>query len=421
MNLVSNAIKFTENGEIYIVVSKTSEKDDKVELLFSVRDTGVGIPPDRIHKLFRPFSQVDSSSTRRYGGAGLGLAICARAVNLLGGQIWVESQPVKGTSRNKLTEGSTFSFTISVAEHAGDPQDQNLCPLLANKKEKAIIIDDNTTCRQVVEDLLKEWGFAVQSAATTEQALDLVKNGERFDIVVAEQMLPDYSGVQLREIFRNKSPRSGASKKQDVAFVILASRTKRDQIVRGDDGALQVVLKPVRHRVLYEAIAALMKQSVTVPPSAVAVGVLQDKHPTLPPMNILVVEDNIINQKLIVRILKIMGEDVDVANNGLEALSAVRKKKYDIVLMDIQMPEMDGYEATIRIRNDIPIAKQPVIIAMTAHALQGDRQKCFEVGMDDYMSKPILIDEVKRISLKWYETIHNQVRESYATDRTHPK
>ncbi len=393
VNLVSNAVKFTEHGEIYINVSKVSEKDGKVELLFSVQDTGIGIPSDRIHKLFRPFSQIDSSSTRKYGGSGLGLAICARAVALLDGHIWVES---------KSTEGSTFRFTINVSEYTKDLQEQNLCPPLINKTKKALVIDDNKTCRQIIENLLLEWGFITRSAATVEEALSFIKDNQSFDVVVAEQTPTDYSGMHLKEKIRR------ANGKSDVAFIILALRAKRDQIVRTNNEILHVVLKPVRHRVLYEALAAIVKQLTGVPLSSSVIGASPEKRLALPPMNILIAEDNIINQKLIVRVLKILGEEVDIANNGLEALNAALKKKYDIVLMDIQMPEMDGYEATRRIRTDVSKTNQPIIIAMTANAILGDREKCIEVGMNDYMSKPILIDEVRRIIKKWYETIHGQ-------------
>jgi PAS domain S-box-containing protein len=394
VNLVSNAIKFTEHGEIYVEVSKESQKDGKVELLFSVRDTGIGIPTDRIHKLFRPFSQIDSSPTRKYGGSGLGLAICARAVALLNGNIWVES---------KGAEGSTFSFTINVSEYITDSQEQNLCPPLVNKTKKVLVIDDNKTCRQTIENLLMEWGFIVRSAATVEEALSFLKDHEPFDVVVAEQTPLDYSGMQFKEDIRK------ASGKPDIAFIILALRTKRDQIVRTNNEALQVVLKPIRHRMLYDGLAVILKQLTSVPILSPAVGVSSEKRSMLPPMDILIAEDNIINQKLIVRILKILGETVDIANNGLEALNAALKKKYDIVLMDIQMPEMDGYEATQRIRSSVSKENQPIIIAMTANAMQGDREKCIEAGMNDYMSKPILIDEVKRVIIKWYETIHNQL------------
>jgi PAS domain S-box-containing protein len=393
VNLISNAVKFTDHGEIHVVVSKVSEKGGKVELLFSVRDTGIGIPSDRIHKLFMPFSQVDSSPTRKYGGSGLGLAMCARAVALLGGNIWVES---------KYAEGSTFSFTITVAEYTQDAQEQNLCPPLINKTKKVFVVDDNKTCRQIIENLLMEWGFIVQSAATLNEALSIIRDQGPFDIVIAEQTPSDYSGMLLKADVRKANGTS------DVAFILLAFRMNRDQIVRTKNDILQVVLKPIRHLVLYNALANLLKQLTGVPQSPTSVGASPEKRSMLPPMNILIAEDNSINQKLIVRILKILGEEVDIANNGLEALNAALKKKYDIILMDIQMPEMDGYEATRRIRSDVSKANQPVIIAMTANTLQGDREKCIEAGMNDYMSKPILIEEVKRIIKKWYEKIHNQ-------------
>ncbi|GEM_PF-793607 len=390
MNLVSNAVKFTEHGEIQIVVTKTAEKEGKSELLFTVRDTGIGIPHDRLHTLFLPFSQIDSSSTRKYGGAGLGLAICARATALLGGHIWVES---------KLGEGSTFSFTVNVAEHHDESQDQILLPPLTSKKLKALIADDNAASLQTLKDLLGEWGLSVQQATTLEQSIDLLKSGEHFDLIIADQTLPNKSLEQIHEILRKESGRS------DLPMVILASRARRDQIARTHADTLRIVLKPVRHRALYDVLAALVKQPDIVSSSEQSIKTPPEKHPAVPSMKILIAEDNTINQKLILRILKILGQEVGVTNNGLEALQSVLKKKYDVVLMDIQMPEMDGLEATRRIRKDVSPAHQPVIIAMTAHALQGDREKCIEAGMDDYLSKPILIDEVRRLLQKWYDII----------------
>jgi len=198
MNLVSNAMKFTEHGEIQIVVTKTAEKEGKSELLFTVRDTGIGIPHDRLHTLFLPFSQIDTSSTRKYGGAGLGLAICARATALLGGHIWVES---------KLGEGSTFSFTVNVSEHHDESQDQILLPPLTSKKLKALIADDNAASLQTLKDLLGEWGFSVQQATTLEQSINFLKSGEHFDLIVADQTMPNRSMEQIHEILRKESGR----------------------------------------------------------------------------------------------------------------------------------------------------------------------------------------------------------------------
>jgi PAS domain S-box-containing protein len=398
VNLVSNAIKFTEHGEISLDVSFVSEKDNILELLFSMSDSGIGIPSDRLHKLFRPFSQVDSSSTRRYGGTGLGLALCARSVELLGGHIWVESV---------LNEGSTFRFTITVTRSAGDIQDQELYPPLKGKAKKVLLIDDNAVQRKILEGVLQEWGFRVKSVDALKTALALMKQDKRFDIVAAEQAAPDFSGVQLREVLRK------AAGNKKLAFVILASRTKRDQLALPDDELVRVVLKPVRHHALYEALTAWSKQPRDVRTVETGIGVAAKmpgqkvEYAKLPPMSILIAEDNTINQKLIVRILKNLGQEAEVAINGKEALEAVHKKKYDIIFMDVQMPNMDGLEATQRIRKELLKENQPIIIAMTAHALQGDREQCLESGMNDYMSKPVLIDEVKQMLKKWYETIHN--------------
>jgi CheY-like chemotaxis protein len=393
VNLVGNAVKFTEQGEIFVLVSKASEGEGKIELHFSVRDTGIGIPSDRIHKLFKPFSQVDSSSTRKYGGSGLGLVICARAVALLNGRIWVVS---------KSGEGSTFNFTIEVADTYIDPQEQNLLRPLINKTKKALIIDDNSTSRKILTDLLGEWGFVVRAAATLGEALSYIHQQESFDVVLAEQTPADYTGAHIKDEI------SRASGRTDIRYIIQAMRGKRDQIVRTGNDQLQVVVKPVRHHILYETLGSVLKQAPDGRQSSSSPGVQTENQRTVPHMNILITEDNTINQKLIVRVLKILGLDADIANTGLEAFHAVQKKKYDIVLMDIQMPEMDGYEATRRIRSEVPKEHQPIIIAMTANALQGDEEKCLEVGMNDYMSKPIVIDDVKRKMNKWYELIHAQ-------------
>jgi PAS domain S-box-containing protein len=393
VNLIGNAIKFTDHGEIYVHGSKASEKDGKIELHFSIRDTGIGIPSDRIHKLFRPFSQVDSSSTRKYGGSGLGLVICARAVALLDGRIWVVS---------KSGEGSTFNFTVKVSDTFIDPQEQNLLRPLVDKTKRALIINDNPMSRQILEDLLMDWGFIVQSVATLGDGLSSLRQHGSFDVVVAEQTPADYSGAHIKEEI------SRASGKANIGYIVLASRTKRDQIIRSNSELLQVVLKPVRHYLLYETLGNIVKQITGVPVSLPADHVPAEKPTTVPPMNILITEDNAINQKLIVRVLKLLGLEADIANTGLEAFEAVLRKKYDIVLMDIQMPEMDGYEATQRIRAEVSKENQPIIIAMTANALQGDEEKCLSVGMNDYMSKPILIDEVKRKMKKWYDVIHAQ-------------
>jgi PAS domain S-box-containing protein len=392
VNLVGNAVKFTQRGEIYISVAKRDEDGKNIELLFSVRDTGVGISPEHIKKLFIPFSQVDSSSTRKHGGTGLGLAICARIIELFGGKIWVES---------RLSEGSTFYFTIIVPRQSDEFKNQKHYPPFMQKQGQVLIVEDNKICRETLEKLLTRWGLTTRTAVTRESAIEIIKKGENIGIVITKHSLPALNGILLRDEIL-----SGSDVK-DIAFIFLTSRTKLNLVNGRDNLSVITVSKPVRHHLLYDGLVALLNKAV---PSALPDKnkLPEEKQSSVPVMRILVAEDNIINQKLILRILKILGQEGDIANNGLEALNAVRNKKYDVVLMDIQMPEMDGFEVTQHIRSEIPQANQPVIIALTAHTLQGDREKCIEAGMNDYMSKPILIDEVKRILLKWFETIRNR-------------
>jgi PAS domain S-box-containing protein len=393
LNLVSNAIKFTDQGEVYVHIKKIGEEGGKIELQIAVRDSGIGIPANRINDLFTPFSQIDSSSTRKYGGTGLGLAFCVRAVALLEGKIWVEANVDKGT---------TFNFTIRVKEYEDNNSNLNLFPPFSSKDVRTLVLDDESANCRVIENLVSVWGLSHSTSKSLEQLREFVVKSQHSGIIITNCTFLKRHKEYFDEIFRKDSNVPG------VALVVLSSRTTTESKIIKSSEMVRIVQKPIRHRMLYEAIASLMKESQ----STVKLVTSSDGNPetemTFPTIQILVVEDNLINQKLIIRILKLIGAVIEVANNGVEALQAVQKKKYDIVFMDIQMPEMDGIEATKRIRAEVSKEYQPIIIAMTANTLLGDRETCIEAGMNDYLSKPINIDEVKRVLQKWYQTKLNR-------------
>ena len=393
-NLVSNAIKFTGEGEINITVARQSELDEKVELLFSVRDTGIGIPKERINRLFKPFSQVDTSTTRRFGGTGLGLAISARSIELLGGKIWVESS---------IGLGSIFYFTIKTHKVANEQSIKIFAPLVQGKKY-ALVVDDHAEGREKLSKLITQWGFVVDSADSIDAALQQLGTEHEYELFVVDYGIDANSGSRLIVQIRANT------QYRVTPIVAIVSRSKRMDLPATQSVFVSMVTKPIHHQHLYDAIAqalhqqshSTVKQESSVPSSTIQLASASS-------IKVLAVEDNLINQKLIVRILKLSGIAADVADNGREAVELEIQRHYDLIFMDVQMPEMDGYEATGRIRTKILHNQQPVIVAMTAHALQGDREKCIAAGMDDYLSKPVLVNEVKRILIKWTEKIERKI------------
>ena len=385
-NLVSNAIKFTGEGEINITVSRQSELDKQVELLFSVHDTGIGIPKERINRLFKPFSQVDTSTTRRFGGTGLGLAISARSIELLGGKIWVESS---------IGLGSTFYFTIKANKGANGQSAKVLTPLVQEKKY-ALVVDDHAEGREKLSKLIAQWGFEVDSTDSIDAALQQMAASHQYELFIVDHGIDANSGSRLIVQIRT-NPQYHVT-----PIVVIISRNKHIDLPATKAAFLTLVTKPIYHQHLYDTIAqALLQQRQSTMEQQSLSSSSHTQHASFPPMNVLAVEDNLINQKLIVRILKLSGIEADVADNGRTAVELEIQRHYDLIFMDVQMPEMDGYEATERIRTKIPHNQQPIIIAMTAHALQGDREKCLAAGMDDYLSKPVLVEEVKNILIKW--------------------
>lgn len=366
VNLVGNAVKFTREGEVVVSVEAKSRNEGRVELRFSVSDTGIGIPPDRMDRLFKPFGQVDASSTREFGGTGLGLVISKQLVERMGGSMSVESVHGRGT---------TFSFTVSMdlAPRAKEPSS----PALLLHGKRVLIVDDNATSRRILRSTVETWGMLPVDTGDPERALDLVRDGE-FDVVLLDYKMPKTNGVELARKVR------AMSKDRPLRLLLLSSLSVS---LEAGDSALFVsrLLKPIRRAHLFGQIVAALRGTTTRRRAAAA-----PSHPRLAgQLRILLAEDNVMNQKIALLFLEKLGLRADVAADGEEALRAVERQSYDVVLMDVQMPRMDGLEATRAIRSTIPAARRPRIIAMTAHVLAGDRERCLEAGMDDYLNKPL--------------------------------
>jgi PAS domain S-box-containing protein len=373
LNLLSNAVKFTEEGEVVVELDAERAGGGRWHLHFRVRDTGIGIPQQRVGWLFESFSQVDASTTRRYGGTGLGLAISKRLVELMGGEIWAESR--EGA-------GSTFHVTLGVEEadaparlRGGDGH-----PVLAGRR--MLVIDDNATNREILSRQARAWGMLVETAGRPSDALARIRRGN-LDVAVIDLQMPEMDGIALaREI------RSSGS---DMPLVLATSVGHvRDARAAGDFAAQ--LIKPVKASALYEALIEIFgvgAQEDTAVGSGSAGGQLDGL-----PLRILLAEDNVVNQKLALLLLEKLGYTADVAANGLEAIEALERQRYDVVLMDVQMPELDGLEATRRICERWPAGIRPRIIAMTASAMLEDREACLNAGMDDYVAKPIRPEEL---------------------------
>ncbi len=393
-NLISNAIKFTEEGEIFVSVSSKHIEDGLYEILFAVKDTGMGIPEDKMDRLFKSFSQVDASTTRTHGGTGLGLAISKRLAELMGGRMWVESE---------FGSGSTFYF--SVKSEAALSQSKiylyGHVPKLAGKR--ILIVDDNKTNRRILKAQADSWGMFAKIAENPQSAIEWVSRGEVFDIALLDFQMPQMDGLTLAQEIRKFD--TG----KELPLVILTSMGKKENSSYGDINLSAFISKPIKQAQLYETLLSVLSGTPAIKKGKNDNEIkiesdLAERHP----LRILLAEDNAVNQKVAVRILDKMGFRIDVVANGLEAFNAVKKIHYDVVLMDILMPEMDGYEATKKIINELQADKRPKIIAMTANAMQGDKEDCLAAGMDDYISKPIRIDELQFALTKWSGIIDQQ-------------
>jgi signal transduction histidine kinase/DNA-binding response OmpR family regulator len=372
VNLLGNAIKFTAKGDV--VLSVEPDEGPLGVLRFAVTDTGIGIPPDRVASLFDSFSQVDASTTRVYGGTGLGLAISKRLVEAMGGFLGVDSIP---------SAGSTFHFSVRLpsaaplTEIAGPPQATTL------DGRSVLVVDDNPTNRRILRLQLESWGTSVTEADSGNAAITLVDSGAQFDAAVVDMKMPRMTGLELAVWLR-----SSATAHQ-VPILLLSSRMDRPTS-QPDDLFSSVLTKPVRSARLRHSLRnALFPDEMSSAPSNLPEGSTETKRAVL---RVLLAEDNAVNQRLGRLMLEKLGHHVDTVGNGREAIEAVQRVPYDVVLMDVEMPEMDGLEATRAIRRELPAHRQPQIVAMTAGALIEDRQACTEAGMDDYMAKPVRLE-----------------------------
>jgi CheY-like chemotaxis protein len=384
INLLSNAIKFTEKGEVVLTVKKGKNQN---ELLFMVRDTGIGISESHMSRLFQSFSQADSSTTRKFGGTGLGLAISKRLAEMLGGQMSAQSEGVG--------KGSTFLFTIE-AEPAAIPARKTerdikgIQSVLHDKR--VLIVDDNGTNRRILMLQTEKWGMNPRETEHPREALEWLQKGEPFELAILDLQMPEMDGIMLtQEMHKLRDPKS-------LPIILLTSLGRRE--VDAEDLEFAAYLtKPIKPSALYDALAGIFAKNTVSPKAGSARTGIDTELGKRHPLKILVVEDNQVNQKLALRILEQMGYRADIASNGLEAVESVERQTYDVILMDVQMPEMDGLEATRQILEKWP-TNHPRIIGLTANALEGDREMYLAAGMHDYISKPIRVNELVEALLR---------------------
>jgi signal transduction histidine kinase/CheY-like chemotaxis protein/ligand-binding sensor domain-containing protein len=375
MNLVGNAIKFTHVGEVFVGVHLVKSRGDDVDLAFEIRDTGIGIPEDKIDRLFKAFSQVDSSTTRKYGGTGLGLVICEKLVGLMGGAITVTSASGQGT---------TFTFTVQTQVSRESSRKYVYRTMVGVEGKKVLVIDDNYTNRIILKNQLERWKLVPVLASSAEEALAILSQDPAFDLVLTDMQMPQMDGIQFASLIREKNANTP---------VILLSSVGDDRSKTHAQLFSSVLTKPVRQGTLHKHIIMQLKQQgKPVVAEGESVRKLSADFSVQYPLRILITEDNPVNQKLAERVLTKLGYKPDQALNGQEALDALDAHPYDIILMDVQMPVMDGLEATRQIRSRKGV--QPFIIAMTANAMQGDREICLEAGMDEYISKPVKLEDL---------------------------
>jgi signal transduction histidine kinase/DNA-binding response OmpR family regulator/HPt (histidine-containing phosphotransfer) domain-containing protein len=408
VNLISNAVKFTPSGEVVVSVTAQLVKRPQAhksaisaqrsgalyEICVAVKDTGIGIPSDRLHRLFKAFSQADSSTTRQYGGTGLGLVISQRLSEMMGGRIWVESEPGLGSTFH-------FSFLAAIAPSATITNDFQPQPILVGKR--LLIVNDNATYRHLLSLQTRSWGLEAQAVESSAAALRYLAT-EIFDVVVLDLQMPPIDGAMLTQAIR-QLPQG-----RMLPLILLSTLDRSEP---ASDLLFQftwVLTKPLKQAQLYNALLqALGAPAPISAPTATGLSLHRDlgaRHP----LRILVADDNVVNQKVALHLLEKMGYRADVAGNGLEVLSALNRQTYDVVLLDVQMPEMDGLTAAQEICQTWPADARPRLVAMTANAMQGDREACLRAGMDDYISKPVRTSELVEALLQCHpQTLASQV------------
>jgi PAS domain S-box-containing protein len=382
VNLLGNAVKFTEKGEVFLEIRKLEQVTaGRARLHFAVHDTGIGIPADRMDRLFKTFSQVDASTTRQFGGTGLGLAISKRLVGLMGGRIWVESTPGKG---------STFQFEIEVSP-AEAPPTATAKPYLNGRVpeltgRRVLIVDDNATNRRILCLQTAAWGLVPCSVASGNEALTLLRQNEPFDLAILDMQMPHMDGHQLAaEIRRSRTP-------EKLPLLMLTSLGQAR--APAELGIAACMSKPIKPSALFNLIVDALPGNKEARTNGAAKNVGENLG-TQNPLTILLAEDNPVNQRVALLMLKRLGYTADVAGNGLEAIAALERQSYDLLLTDLQMPEMDGLQATEEICRRWPVGERPRIVAMTANAATSDRDQCFAVGMNDFISKPVRLDDLR--------------------------
>jgi signal transduction histidine kinase/DNA-binding response OmpR family regulator len=383
INLVGNAIKFTDKGEVMLYVERQSQSESTLDLHFFVSDTGIGIPEEKQQTIFEAFEQVDSSTTRKYGGTGLGLSISAALVKLMGGTTWVES---------KVRQGSKFHFTVvlEMKKSESEPLTKEVHKLV---DLPILVVDDNASNRRILREILTNWHMKptlANSGAEALSALGKADSKNSFALVLLDVHMPDMDGFAVAEQIRN------SYKQQGIKVILLTSASRPSDVARCRElGISDYLSKPIKQSELFDAIVTAMAEHGRKRERYEgASAFIQASERSL---RVLLAEDNPVNQTLARRILEKLGHKVQVVNNGREALGRSQAEEFDLILMDVQMPEMDGLEATTAIRDaEAATGKHVPIVAMTAHAMKGDREKCLSAGMDGYLSKPIRIDELKK-------------------------
>jgi len=389
LNLVGNSIKFTQEGEVRLHVELSGESGTSQFIQFTVSDTGIGISPEQQKTIFEPFTQADSSTTRKYGGTGLGLSISTHLVRMMGGEMWVESQPGIGTK-------FYFKIPLIPATNPVETYSEPASDVLSGSK--VLIVDDNATNRQILELMLKRWGMAPTLVSGGMAGILELRSasaaGRGFNLVICDLLMPEMDGFAFTEQVRKTSEISKAK------IMLLSSAGRRGDAKRCEDlGISAYLMKPVRQLELKTVLSGLLGGETPVDPQSVITRfVMKNGQNASASLRILVAEDNAVNQKLIVRLLEKRGHSVQVVPNGRDAVEILEEREFDLVLMDMQMPVMDGFEATSEIRKrEKPEGERLPIIALTAYAMKGDRERCLTAGMDGYLTKPIRGNELDEI------------------------
>jgi signal transduction histidine kinase/HPt (histidine-containing phosphotransfer) domain-containing protein len=398
VNLVSNAVKFTAKGEVAISVSReenpgdiaTAEippDPDSFFIRISVRDTGIGIPANKMDRLFKSFTQVDSSTTRQFGGTGLGLAICKRLAELMGGKIWVESEAGKG---------STFHLVMRTQASRTALPDVVSAPGEKLKGKKILVVEDNASNRKALTQYARWASADLRAVASSKEALDLLSGSERFDAIVLDLQLPEMDGLTLAQFVR-RVPGCEATPILLMTDVRLRSDDKRP----GAIGISLFIYKPLRPAQIFDALVRAVDNMPRTEKKAPVSSEFDASMAERLPLRVMLADDNIINQKVGVKMLQRLGYRPEVAANGVEVLKLLEQQPFDLIFLDVQMPEMDGFEAARRIHAQWPDQRRPRLVAMTGNALEGDREKCLEAGMDDYVAKPVRITELQAVIERW--------------------